>query len=65
MFKILFWARNKPGQSAEQFRRYWLEVHASLARDKLSMHVAIGLLVVSVALTVVPHRQRPNPRNSR
>jgi uncharacterized protein (TIGR02118 family) len=35
MFKVLVWLRGKSGQSPEQFRRYWLEVHAPLAREKL------------------------------
>lgn len=35
MFKVLFWARRKEGQSPEEFRRYWLDVHAPLARDNL------------------------------
>lgn len=32
----MFWARRKDGQSSDEFRRYWLEVHAPLARQKLS-----------------------------
>ncbi len=32
MQKVLFWARSRTGMSAEEFRRYWLEAHAPLAR---------------------------------
>lgn len=35
MFKVMFWARRKDDQSAEEFRRYWIEVHAPLAAKKL------------------------------
>lgn len=36
MFKVMFWARRKDGQSPDEFRRYWLEVHAPLAAQKLN-----------------------------
>ncbi|MGH2405853.1 MAG: EthD family reductase [bacterium] len=32
MQKVLFWARSRPGMRADEFRRYWLEAHAPLAR---------------------------------
>lgn len=35
MFKAIFWAHKKEGQAPDEFRRYWLEVHAPLAREKL------------------------------
>lgn len=35
MLKILFWARRKADLSPEEFRQYWVEVHAPLARDSL------------------------------
>lgn len=35
MFKAIFWAHKKEGQAPEEFRRYWLDLHAPLAREKL------------------------------
>ncbi|MDR7481252.1 MAG: EthD family reductase [Armatimonadota bacterium] len=35
MFKVLVWLRGKSGQSPEQFKRYWLDVHAPLVRERL------------------------------
>lgn len=36
MVKVLVWARPKPGQTTEEFRRYWLEQHAPLVREKMA-----------------------------
>jgi uncharacterized protein (TIGR02118 family) len=33
MFKVHIWLRKKEGMSPEDFRRYWVENHAPIARD--------------------------------
>lgn len=32
MFKVIFWAHKKEGQAPDEFRQYWLERHAPLAK---------------------------------
>ena len=33
MFKAQIWLKKKPGMSDEDFRAYWMEKHAPIARD--------------------------------
>ena len=33
MFRVHIWLRKKEGMSPEEFRRYWAEDHAPIARD--------------------------------
>ena len=51
MFRVHIWLKKKAGMSDEEFRDYWLQKHAPIARDG---YEHLGGYVVNVATVKLP-----------
>lgn len=54
MQKVLFWARSRAGMSADEFRRYWIETHAPLARASFAKLQSYEVNIVTGTLEGEP-----------